>query len=317
MFWRRRKSSAEVPLTVEEVQTIEEGARKTREGVFGRVSALFRQPVIDEETWEQLAELLVESDMGPNLAFRLVENARSIVEGEELRTPVEAETALRQQLVESLGSQEYDLLEDIPERVIVHMVGVNGSGKTTTSAKLTEYLKHRGKSSLLVAADTFRAAAIDQLKAWGQRTSTDVIAALPNSDPGSVVFDAAKSAKARDIDVTIVDTAGRLHTKSNLMDELRKIKRVAVKADPDVAQIALLVLDATTGQNALLQAKSFLDAVEVDGIVLTKLDGTAKGGVVFAVYEELKVPIWYVGAGEKATDLAPFDHLAFVNALFE
>jgi fused signal recognition particle receptor len=168
-----------------------------------------------------------------------------------------------------------------------------------------------------VAADTFRAAAIDQLKAWGARTSTDVIAAQPNSDPGAVVFDAVKSAQARSIDVTIVDTAGRLHTKSNLMDELRKIKRVAVKADPDVTQIALLVLDATTGQNALLQAKSFLEAVEVDGIVLTKLDGTAKGGVVFAVFEELKVPIWYVGAGEKAADLAPFDHLAFVNALFE
>lgn len=281
------------------------------------MSSLFRRPVIDEVTWEELAELLVESDMGPALAFRLVERAREMVEGEELKTPVEAETALRRQLVESLGSQEPMLLEDLPERVVLHMVGVNGSGKTTTCAKLAEYLRHRGKSTLLVAADTFRAAAIDQLKIWGQRTSTEVIAALPNSDPGAVVFDGVRSAAARNVDVLIVDTAGRLHTKFNLMEELKKIKRVAAKADPQVQQVALLVLDATTGQNALIQAKSFLEAVEVDGIILTKLDGTAKGGAVFSVFEELKVPIWYVGAGEKATDIAPFDHLAFVNALFE
>ena len=317
MFWRRKKSGAEAPLTAEEAQAIEQGARKTRESVFGRVSALFRQPVIDDSTWDQLAELLVESDMGPSLAFRLVDNAREMVQGEQMRTPVEAETALRTQLVDSLGSEDYALLEDIEGRVVIHMVGVNGSGKTTTSAKLTEYLRHHGKTSLLVAADTFRAAAIDQLKAWGQRTGTEVIAGLPNSDPGAVVFDGVRAAAARGVDTVIVDTAGRLHTKFNLMEELRKIKRVAAKADPDVRQVALLVLDATTGQNALLQAKSFLDAVDVDGIVLTKLDGTAKGGVVFAVFEELKVPIWYVGAGEKATDLAPFDHLAFVNALFE
>ncbi len=316
MFWRRKKSTGESSLTPEETQALEQGVKRTKDSVFGRVSALFQRPIIDESTWEELAELLVESDMGPGLAFQLVDNARELVQGEEMRTPVEAETALRKQLVDSLGSQEYDLLEDIPNRLVLHMVGVNGSGKTTTSAKLTEYLRARGRSSILVAADTFRAAAIDQLKTWGARTNTEVIAGLPNSDPGAVVFDGVKAAKSRGVDVVIVDTAGRLHTKFNLMEELRKIKRVAAKADPEVQQVALLVLDATTGQNALLQAKSFLDAVDVDGIVLTKLDGTAKGGVVFAVFQELKVPIWYVGAGEKATDLAPFDHLAFVNALF-
>jgi fused signal recognition particle receptor len=314
MFWRRRKRPE---LVVEEAATIQHSAQKTRESVFGRVSALFRRAVIDEATWEELAELLVQSDMGPALAFRLVEQAREMVEGEELKTPVEAETALRKQLVDSLGSQEPMLLEDLPGRTVVHMVGVNGSGKTTTSAKLSEYLKHREKSTLLVAADTFRAAAIDQLKVWGERTATEVIAGQPNSDPGAVVYDGVRAAAARNTDVVIVDTAGRLHTKFNLMEELKKIKRVAAKADPDASQVALLVVDATTGQNALVQAKSFLDAVEINGIILTKLDGTAKGGVVFAVFEELGVPIWYVGAGEKPADIAPFEHLAFVNALFE
>lgn len=317
VFWRRRRGATEVDLTADEARSIEHGVEKTRETVFGRVSNLFRRPVMDEATWEELTELLVESDMGPTLAFRLVEQARDMVQGEALQTPIEAETALRKQLVESLGAEEPALIEDLPGRVVVHMVGVNGSGKTTSAAKLTEYLKQQGKTSLLVAADTFRAAAIDQLQVWGRRTSTEVIAGQPGSDPGSIVFDSVKSAQARDIDVVIVDTAGRLHTKSNLMDELRKIKRVAVKADPHVSQVALLALDATTGQNALFQAKSFLESVDVDGIVLTKLDGTAKGGVVFAVFEELGVPIWYVGTGESAGDFAPFSHLAFVNALFE
>lgn len=316
MFWRRKK-----PISPEqeaaEAAAIEHVAQNTRESVFGRVSSLFRRPVIDEATWEELTELLIESDMGPALAFRLVERARELVEGETMQTPVEAETALRRQLVESLGSQDPVLLEDVPGRVVVHMVGINGSGKTTTTAKLAQYLKERERTTILVAADTFRAAAIDQLKVWGQRTNTEVIAGQPNSDPGATVFDGVRSAAARNIDVVIVDTAGRLHTKFNLMEELKKIKRVAQKADPDVTQVALLILDATTGQNALLQAKSFLDAVEIDGIILTKLDGTAKGGVVFSVFEELKVPIWYIGSGEKATDLAPFNHLGFVNALFE
>jgi fused signal recognition particle receptor len=317
VFWRRRTKTADQALAVAEARSIEEGVRKTRESVFGHIASLFRQPVIDEATWEQLEELLIASDMGPNLALRLVDAAREMVEGEELRTPVEAETALRRQLVNSLGSEEHPLVEDLPRLTVVHMVGVNGSGKTTSAAKLANYLRQRGRRVLLVAADTFRAAAIDQLEIWGERIGVPVIAGQPNADPGAVVFDAIKAAESRHIDVVIIDTAGRLHTKFNLMEELRKIKRVASKADPDAQQVALLVLDATTGQNALQQAKRFLETVNADGIVLAKLDGTAKGGVAFAVYEELSVPIWYVGTGEKVTDLAPFDHLAFVNALFE
>jgi fused signal recognition particle receptor len=316
MFWRRRRNVTPQQEAAE-AEAIEHVAQKTRETVFGRVSLLFRRPIIDEATWEELTELLIESDMGPALAFRLVARARELVEGDTLQTPVEAETALRRQLVESLGSQEPALLEDLPGRVVVHMVGVNGSGKTTTTAKLSQYLKDRDRKVLLVAADTFRAAAIDQLKVWGARTGTEVIAGQPNSDPGAIVFDGVKAAAARNIDVVIVDTAGRLHTKFNLMEELKKIKRVAAKADPDALQVALLVLDGTTGQNALLQARKFLDAVEIDGIVLTKLDGTAKGGVVFSVFEELGIPIWYLGSGEKPADIAPFNHLGFVNALFE
>jgi len=315
VFWRRNRAVA-VPLQSEEAEALERSVEKTRESVFGRVSQLFRRPVLDESTWDELTQLLMESDIGPSRAFRLVEHAREMVEGETLKTPVEAETALRRQLVESLGAAEPMLLEDQPGRLAVHMVGVNGSGKTTTSAKLSAYLRHRGRSTLLAAADTFRAAAIDQLQVWGERTGTDVIAGQQGSDPGAVVFDAVHAARMRGLDTVIIDTAGRLHTKTNLMDELSKLRRVATKADPDVTQVALLVLDATTGQNALMQAKRFLEAVQVDGIILTKLDGTAKGGVVFAVFEELNLPIWYVGSGEKLTDLAPFDHLAFVNALF-
>jgi fused signal recognition particle receptor len=315
VFWRRRRK--EDSLSLYEQAALATGVQKTREGVFGKISGLFHQAVIDEDTWDQLLELLIASDMGPALAMRLVDRARELIESEELRTPVEAETALRKQLVESLGSADFERLEDLQGRVVVHLVGVNGAGKTTTSAKIANYVQQLDMSCVLVAADTFRAAAIDQLKVWGRRVGVDVIATQPNSDPGAVVFDAVQAANRREIDLVIVDTAGRLHTKFNLMEELRKIKRVAAKADPEVKQVVLCVLDATTGQNGLQQAKSFLDAVEVDGVVLTKLDGTSKGGVVFAIFEQLRIPIWYVGLGEKPADFAPFDHLAFVNALFD
>jgi fused signal recognition particle receptor len=234
-----------------------------------------------------------------------------------MRTPVEAETAIRRQMVEILGEDTHQPLETMPAGTIVLIVGVNGSGKTTSIAKLTHDLQRQGRSVLLAAADTFRAAAIDQLRVWGERTRTAVIAHQQGADPGAVVFDAVKAAQARGTDLLLVDTAGRLHTKFNLMEELQKIKRVAQKANADAPIVSLLVLDATTGQNAILQAKSFLQSVNVDGIILAKLDGTAKGGVAFSVYNELKVPIWYVGTGEKIGDFAPFDHLDFVNALFE
>jgi fused signal recognition particle receptor len=311
---RRERSEEEIQL---EHEQMEQAVEKTREGAFGRISNLFRQPVITEETWEELEDLLIQADVGPTTAITLVERARKQVEREEMRTPVEAETAVRRQMVDILGDDDHTPLEDMPDGTIILMVGVNGSGKTTSSAKLANYLDRRERRVLLAAADTFRAAAIDQLKIWGDRINAPVVAHQPDADPGAVVFDAIKAAEARGMDTIMVDTAGRLHTKFNLMEELQKIKRVARKASPDAPIVSLLVLDATTGQNAILQAKSFLKAVDIDGIILAKLDGTAKGGVVFSVRNELGVPIWYVGTGEKIGDFALFNHLEFVNALFD
>lgn len=313
-LFRREPSEQE---RAEEREQLESAVEKTRAGAFGRISDLFRQPVITEETWEELEDLLIQADVGPATALTLVERARKQVEREELQTPVEAETAVRRQMVEILGADEHVPLESMPDGTIVLMVGVNGSGKTTSTAKLGNFLQRRGRSVLFAAADTFRAAAIDQLKVWGERIKAPVVAHQQEADPGAVVFDAIKAAGARKVDLVVVDTAGRLHTKFNLMEELQKIRRVASKANPEAQIVSLLVLDATTGQNAILQAKSFLQSASVDGIILAKLDGTAKGGVAFAVYNELKVPIWYVGTGEKVSDFAPFDHLDFVNALFE
>jgi fused signal recognition particle receptor len=313
LFSRRQ----EAPVKTEEQQALDQAVQKTREGVFNRISGLFRQPIITEETWEELEDLLIQADVGPATAMRLVEGARKQVEQEELKTPVEAETAVRRQMVGVLGEDHHEPLESMPSGTIVLIVGVNGSGKTTSIAKLGDYLSRRNRSVLLAAADTFRAAAIDQLRVWAERIKAPVIAHQQEADPGAVVFDAIKAAQARHVDFVLVDTAGRLHTKFNLMEELQKIKRVAQKAGPASPMVSLLVLDATTGQNAILQAKAFLQTVQVDGIILAKLDGTAKGGVAFSVYNELKVPIWYVGTGEKAQDFAPFDHLEFVNALFE
>lgn len=318
LFARREKAEPATPESaVAEQEQLDQAVQKTREGVFNRISGLFRQPVITEETWEELEDLLIQADVGPVTALRLVEGARKEVEREELKTPVEAETAVRRQMVQILGQDDHQPLETLPQGAIVLIVGVNGSGKTTSIAKLGTYLQHHRRSVLLAAADTFRAAAIDQLEIWGQRIRARVVAHQPDADPGAVVFDAIKSAQAQGTDIVLVDTAGRLHTKFNLMEELQKIKRVAHKANPEAPIVSLLVLDATTGQNAILQAKSFLQTVEVDGIILAKLDGTAKGGVAFSVYNELHVPIWFVGTGEKASDFAPFDHLGFVNALFE
>jgi fused signal recognition particle receptor len=311
----RRRATPEV--TEEEREQIDHAVQKTKDGVFNRISDLFRESVITEETWDTLEELLIQADVGPVTATNLVESARKDVEREELRTSVEAETALRRHMVEVLGRDEHEPLEDMPTGTVILMVGVNGSGKTTSTAKLTRYLQRYDRSVYLAAADTFRAAAIDQLRIWGERVKVRVVAHQQDADPSAVVFDAVKAAQQRQVDFVIVDTAGRLHTKFNLMEELQKIKRVAQKSNPEARIVSLLVLDATTGQNAILQAKSFLQTVDMDGIILSKLDGTAKGGVAFSVYNELKVPIWFIGTGEKIDDFAPFNHLEFVNALFE
>ena len=301
----------------EEAKQLEEAVRRTREGAFGRISGLFRQQIITDDTWEELEDLLIQADVGPTTASALVEGARTDVERAEMKTAVEAETAVRRRMVEVLGQDPGTRIEQMPAGSIVLIVGVNGSGKTTSIAKLARLLQRRGRTVLLAAADTFRAAAIDQLRVWSERLGTPMVAHQPDADPGAVVFDAVKAAQARGAEFVLVDTAGRLHTKFNLMEELQKIKRVAQKAALDAPLVSLLVLDATSGQNAILQAKHFLQSVQVDGIILAKLAGTAKGGVAFSVYNELKVPIWYAGTGETADDFAPFDHLQFVNALFE
>ncbi|MGH2442158.1 MAG: signal recognition particle-docking protein FtsY [Chloroflexota bacterium] len=301
----------------EDQQQIEHAVARTRDVSFSRISRLFRESIITEDTWDELEDLLIQADVGPTTAMSLVEKARSDVAREELKTAVEAETAVRRRMVAVLGGQDHTPLEEMPSGTVVLIVGVNGSGKTTSVAKLARYLDHHQRSVLLAAADTFRAAAIDQLRIWSERVHAPVVAHQPDADPGAVVFDAVRAALARRVDIVLVDTAGRLHTKFNLMEELEKIKRVAQKANPDASLVSLLVLDATTGQNAILQAKHFLRSVQVDGIILAKLDGTAKGGVVFSVQNELNVPIWYVGTGEKVEDFAVFDHLDFVNALFQ
>jgi fused signal recognition particle receptor len=302
---------------IEQQAQLEHAIQKTRQGSFGRISGLFRQQNITDETWAELEDLLVQADVGPVTAIALVETARKEVEQSQTRTAVEAETAIRRQMVQILGADTGGRLEGMPSGTIVLLVGVNGSGKTTSIAKLARYLQVRNRSVILAAADTFRAAAIDQLRVWSERLGVAIVAHQQEADPGAVVFDAVKAGAARNADFVLVDTAGRLHTKFNLMEELEKIKRVAQKASPEAQIVCLLVLDATTGQNAILQARHFLQRVEVDGTILAKLDGTAKGGVAFSVYNELRVPIWYVGTGEKPEDFAKFDHLQFVNALFE
>ena len=275
---------------------------------------LFDRAAIDKEVWDELEELLISADVGVITAEKLIGKVKERVSAEKLDGS-HVRAALQEEMVKLL---------DVPPRIstglimppkVYLVVGVNGSGKTTSIAKLALKMKNEGKSVLLAAADTFRAAAIDQLKKQGERVGVDVIAHQPGADPGAVVFDAYQAAKSRQVDILIIDTAGRLHTKFNLMEELKKIKRVATKLDSTAPHEVILVLDATTGQNGLSQARYFTEAVGVTGIILAKLDGTAKGGIVLAIGDELKVPIQLIGTGEGLEDLVPFDAKAFVEAL--
>jgi fused signal recognition particle receptor len=272
---------------------------------------------ITEETWEELEELLILADVGASTAMALVEGLRDRVAADRIRTSSALQTALQQELLHILN--EGTLAEDMLDRLltVVLVVGVNGSGKTTSIAKLARYYQRLGKQVVLGAADTFRAAAIDQLTIWGDRVGADVIAHRIGADPGAVVYDAIRaSQESRHADLLIVDTAGRLHTKHNLMEELKKLRRVAAKQVHRAPHEVFLVLDATTGQNALSQARYFKDAVDITGVILTKLDGTAKGGVVFAIVRELGLPIRFIGTGESVEDFARFDAQAFVDGLF-
>jgi len=276
---------------------------------------LFDRPTVDDGVWEELEELLVSADVGVATTEKLIEKVKQRVAQEKTNEASLVRDALKAEMVSLLRVplQEVPAVLSLPRVILV--IGVNGSGKTTSIAKLAHGLKRSGKSVILAAADTFRAAAIDQLRHWGERAGVDVIAHQPGADPGAVVYDALQAARGRQVDEVIIDTAGRLHTKFNLMEELKKVKRVSAKDDATAPHEVILVLDATTGQNGLTQARYFTEAVGVTGIFLAKLDGTARGGIVLAICDELKIPIQFIGVGEKLEDIMPFDAEAFVEAL--
>ncbi len=300
----------------EDQARIESSLAKTRQGFFGRVGTLFQANELTDDTWDELEEILIQADLGINTALGVVQRLRERVESERVKRAADVKALLKSELVGLLAHPPASTVDEPRLLTVVLIVGVNGSGKTTSIAKLARYYKTRGKKVVLAAADTFRAAAIDQLKIWGERTGVEVIAQGPGADPGAVVFDAIRaSQESRLADLLIIDTAGRLHTKYNLMKELEKVRAVCARQVHEAPHETLLVLDATTGQNAISQAKHFKEAVNITGIILTKLDGTAKGGIVFAIQEELGVPVRFVGTGEAADDFAEFDPQAFVQGI--
>lgn len=290
------------------------GLERTRKVYFGRIATMFGATEITDETWDELEALLIQSDMGIETTQSVIESLQKAVFEQGLTSEEDLQQALKVELVARLDEPpEIDL--DVARPMVILIVGVNGSGKTTTIAKLGRRFTAAGKKLLLVAGDTFRAAAVDQLEIWGQRLNLPVIAGQQGGDPGAVVYDGIKAAQARQSDLVVVDTAGRLHTRYNLMEELKKVHRVAGKAMPGAPHAVWLVLDATTGQNALQQAKAFKEAVHVDGVILAKLDSSAKGGMAFAIKEELGLPILFAGLGEKPEDLEVFDREAFVDGV--
>jgi fused signal recognition particle receptor len=290
---------------------------KTRRSFFGQITSLLSEDQITEETWEDLEALLLQADVGVATTMTLVDRLREQVAKGKVRNAQDLQDLLKAELLALLGDPAPMSTDEPRLLTLVLIVGVNGSGKTTTIAKLAKYYQDRGRRVLLAAADTFRAAAIDQLKIWGGRVNVPVVAHQPGADPGAVVYDSIRASQSRGADLLLVDTAGRLHTKYNLMEELRKVRGVAAKRVHQAPHETLLVLDATTGQNALSQARHFKDTVKATGVIVAKLDGTAKGGVVFAVAHELGLPVRFVGTGETMDDLAEFDAEAFVDGLFE
>ncbi len=294
---------------------IKEGLKKTRNAVIGQIDSMLKSfTKIDEELFEELEELLVMGDVGVSTAEKICDELRIRVKKDGIKDPAEINRLLEETVAEMLRGGEELELSSTPAIILV--IGVNGVGKTTTIGKLANSLSKQGKRVILAAADTFRAAAIDQLQIWADRSGCEIIKQSEGSDPAAVVFDAISAAKARHADVIICDTAGRLHNKKHLMDELAKINRIIDRELPDSSKEKLLVLDATTGQNAVNQAEQFREATGITGIVLTKLDGTAKGGVVLAIKEGLGIPVKYVGVGEQIDDLQPFNADDFAKALF-
>ena len=296
---------------------LREGLTKTRNNIVKGFDSVFSgYSVIDDEFYEELEEILIMSDMGIDTTMNIIEDLKKKVKENKIKEPEEC----RQLLIDSIKDQmrlddsAYDFID---KKSVVLVIGVNGVGKTTSVGKLAASLKGQGKKVLLAAADTFRAGAIEQLKEWSNRAGVDIISQAEGADPAAVVYDAVAAAKARDVDVLLCDTAGRLHNKKNLMEELRKIDRVIEREYSDAYRENLIVLDATTGQNALSQLREFNDVTNITGIILTKMDGTAKGGIAVAIQAEFGIPVKYVGVGEKVEDLQKFDSDTFVNALFD
>ncbi|MDI6803176.1 MAG: signal recognition particle-docking protein FtsY [Bacteroidota bacterium] len=302
---------------------LKEGLTKTRENIIAKVQKLITsKSKIDDELLDNLEEILLLGDVGISTTHKIINNIKARVKQERYENSTELDRLLREEIQNMLlngnGSNETPFVISHTQKPhVIMIVGVNGVGKTTTIGKLAYNYKTAGKKVLIAAADTFRAAANEQLEIWAKRAGVDIIQQVHGADPAAVAYDSLKSGIANNVDVMIIDTAGRLHTKINLMEELKKIKRVLQKLMPEAPHEVYLVLDATTGQNAIQQAKQFTAAVGITGLVLTKLDGTAKGGVVIAVSQELDIPVKFIGVGETIEDLQPFDKNAFVNALFE
>lgn len=289
-----------------------ESLDRTRKATFGRIVTIFGGSDVNQETWDDLESLLIQADVGVETSQLVINRLRQAVIEQGITKSDELQQVLARELRDLLlPPANMDIEEHHP--AVILLVGVNGSGKTTTAAKLGYIYAKMGKKVLLAAADTFRAAAIDQLQVWGDRLNLPVIAGQPESDPGAVAYDAIQAAIARKMDVILIDTAGRLHTRYNLMEELKKVLRVVNKALPGAPHAVLLVLDATTGQNALLQARAFQQTVNATGVILTKLDSSARGGMAFAIQKELGLPIYFAGLGEQPEDLQPFDRDEFVK----
>ncbi|MCI6791411.1 MAG: signal recognition particle-docking protein FtsY [Lachnobacterium sp.] len=293
------------------------GLTKTRDNIVSGIDAVFSGfSKIDEEFYEELEEILIMGDLGVKATEAILDDLRAKVKENHIKDPAECKQLLIDSIKEQMKVEETAYRFE-NEKSVVLVIGVNGVGKTTTVGKLAGKLKSQGKKVILAGADTFRAAAGDQLKEWANRSGVEMIGGTEGADPGAVVYDATAAAKARNADVLLVDTAGRLHNKKNLMNELGKINRILEKEYPDAYRETLVVLDATTGQNALVQAREFSDVAKISGIVLTKMDGTAKGGIAVAIQSELAVPVKYIGVGETIDDLQKFDSDEFVNALFD
>lgn len=288
------------------------GMSKTRRSFFGRIADMLGSTDIEEETWDDIEAILIQADLGVETTHTVLEELRK----RGYRRTEELQQGLREVLASMLETPPPMNISGRPLSIVL-VVGVNGSGKTTSIAKLSSRLNNSGRKVIMAAGDTFRAAAIEQLQTWGERVNVPVVAGQPGSDPASIVYDATEAARARGKDVLIIDTAGRLHTNFNLMGELAKIKSVSSKVVPDAPHEVLLVLDGTTGQNALQQAQKFREMVDVTGIIVTKLDSSAKGGMIFSIFNELKLPVQYVGLGEGVYDMVPFTPEIFVKSLFD